>query len=51
LRGCEGISDVGLLSLRSLKKLETLELTDCPHLSDDAIESLQSALAECEVVR
>ena len=44
-----GITDAGLRRLERLSQLESLNLQDCPNVTDEGVARLQKALPKCEI--
>ena len=45
------ITDAGLVQLKGLTKLQSLDLSGCENITDTGIAELQKALPNCEISR
>lgn len=45
------VTDAGLEHVKQMKGLAVLDITDCPGISDAAIEEIRKTLPKCDVVR
>ena len=48
--GCQGINDEGARDIKNLKKLDTLNLSNCDFITDDAIVDIAKGCLELRVV-
>jgi hypothetical protein len=45
------VTDTGLRRLEGMGRLDTLDLTGCPHITDAGVARLQKALPQCKIYR